>query len=48
MNEVDVNEIISKTEVENLHFVSAGDAQGQKELFFGNLANFFDYSIGNR
>lgn len=49
MNEVQIDEIICKTEVDNLHFVSAGDAQGQKELFYNSkgIADFISWAKEN-
>jgi capsular exopolysaccharide synthesis family protein len=46
INDCTIEEIIQQTEVETLHFVTAGNADGQKELFYNdnNLYEFISWA----
>lgn len=48
-NEITISEIIQHTEIETLDFVGAGNAEGQKELFYNdkNLVKFVEWAKEN-
>jgi len=49
VNECKLDEIIQQTEMETLQFVTAGNAEGQKELFYNdsNLFEFINWTKNN-
>jgi len=49
MNDCTLEEIIQQTEVETLQFVTAGNSEGQKELFYNdnNLFEFINWAKSN-
>jgi capsular exopolysaccharide synthesis family protein len=49
MDECSLEDAIQTTEIEKLHFINAGDAQGVKELFYNNqkLAEFIAWAREN-
>jgi len=49
LNDCSITEIIQQTEVETLQFVTAGNAEGQKELFYNdnNLYEFISWAKSN-
>jgi Mrp family chromosome partitioning ATPase/capsular polysaccharide biosynthesis protein len=49
MSECDLQTIIKPTEIDTLHFVNAGNADGHKELFYNNkkLVEFIEWARAN-
>ncbi|MFZ4582890.1 MAG: tyrosine-protein kinase family protein, partial [Paludibacter sp.] len=49
MSECDLQTIIKPTEIDSLHFVNAGNADGHKELFYNNkiLVEFIEWARAN-
>jgi capsular exopolysaccharide synthesis family protein len=49
MSESELNQVIQQTEIETLHFLSAGNVEGHKELFYNSnrLAEFMNWAKKN-